>query len=429
MTACVEIINTGSELLLGRVLNTHQLWLCRQLADAGFTVTRQVTVPDTGPDIAAAVQEALSRADVVITTGGLGPTSDDLTREYVARLLGRALREDAAVLEHIAGYFARRQRVQPASTKVQALAPEGAEVLMNQHGTAPGLWMETPPGQFRPGNGSVLIMLPGPPRELHPMFREQVLPRLRQRFPGQEDYAMVTLRSTGLGESRVEEILTPHLQPWLQRGMELGFCARPAEVDVRLAARGPEAAEWVQQARRVVERLLGPYLYGEGDERLEEVVGRLLMEKQARLALAESCTGGFVAHRLTNIPGISQVLWGGVVAYANAAKSAWLDVPPQLLEAHGAVSAPVAEAMARGALQRAGAALALAITGIAGPGGGTPEKPVGTVFLALAWPEGVHVQQHLNALDRETFKYVTSQQALDLLRRKLCGLPLQQGRP
>jgi nicotinamide-nucleotide amidase len=429
MRARVEIINTGSELLLGRVLNTHQLWLCRQLTDAGFTVTRQVTVPDTGPEIAAAVRESLGRAEVVITTGGLGPTSDDLTREEVAKLLGRALREDAGVLQHIAGYFERRKRVQPASTKVQALVPEEATVLMNQFGTAPGLWMEVPAGQFRAAGGSVLVMLPGPPRELHPMFREQVLPRLRQHFTGREDYAVVTLRSSGLGESRVEEIISPPLQELLQQGLELGFCARPAEVDVRLSARGPLAAALVRQARQVVERLIGPYIYGEGEERLEEVVARRLLEKKTRLVLAESCTGGFLAHRLTNVPGISQALWGGVVAYANEAKSLWLDVPPALLAEHGAVSAPVAEAMARGALQRANAEVAIAITGIAGPGGGTPEKPVGTVFIALAWREGIHVQPHLNAMDRETFKYVTTQQALDLLRRWLNGLPLEQGRP
>jgi nicotinamide-nucleotide amidase len=429
MTARVEIINTGSELLLGRVLNTHQLWLCRQLADAGFTVTRQVSVPDTGPEIAAAVRESLGRAEVVITTGGLGPTSDDLTREHVANLLGRPLREDAAVLERIARYFEQRKRAQPPSTRVQALVPEGATVLMNHHGTAPGLWMEVAAGAFRTGEGSVLIMLPGPPRELQPMFREQALPRLRARFAGQEDYAVVTLRSTGLGESRVEELITPPLRGLLEGGLELGFCARPAEVDVRLSARGPEAVERVRQGRQIVEGLLGPFIYGEGDERLEEVVARLLMEKQARLALAESCTGGFVAHRLTNVPGVSQVLWGGVVAYANEAKSLWLDVPPALLAAHGAVSAPVAEAMARGALQRAGADLAVAITGIAGPGGGTADKPVGTVWLALAWRGGVHVQSHLNVMDRETFKHVTSQQALDLVRRHLRGLPLAQGRP
>ncbi|MCX8154984.1 MAG: competence/damage-inducible protein A [Verrucomicrobiae bacterium] len=429
MTARVEIINTGSELLLGRVLNTHQLWLCRQLIDAGFLVHRQVTVADTGPEIAQAVREALARAEIVITTGGLGPTSDDLTRDHVAQLLGRRLQEDAAVLAHIAAWFARRQRRQPPTTRVQALVPEGATVLMNQFGTAPGLWLEVPAGRFRAEGGSVLIMLPGPPRELQPMFCDQVLPRLRQHFPGREEYAVVTLRSTGLGESRVEEMITPPLQALLQQGLELGFCARPAEVDVRLSARGPQAAERVSQGRQIVEKLVGLWIFGEGDEKLEEVVARLLLQQKVRLALAESCTGGFVAHRLTNIPGISQALWGGVVAYANEAKSAWLDVPPELLAAHGAVSAPVAQAMAQGALRRAQADVAVALTGIAGPGGGTPEKPVGTVFLALAWRDGIHVQAHLNAMDRETFKYVTSQQALDLLRRRLLGLPLEQGRP
>ena len=416
----IEIINTGSELLLGRVLNTHQQWLCRHLADLGYTVDRQVAVPDTGRDIQQAVREALGRADLILVTGGLGPTSDDVTRDLIAELLQRPLREDAAVVAVIEGFFAQRQRPMPARTRVQALVPEGAVVLPNAHGTAPGLLIEVSPNPFRErGRTSWLVMLPGPPRELHPMFREQVVPQLRQRLPLEGEFVCRTLKTTGLGESFVEEKIATPLQPLVAAGLEIGYCARVGEVDVRFVARGPGAAQTVAEAERLVRALMPQHIFGEDDDQLEAVIVRRLTERKQTLALAESCTGGFLAHRITNVPGASAVFLAGLVTYSNEAKQRLLGVRAETLAAHGAVSEPVAREMAEGARERNGADYALAVTGIAGPAGGTPEKPVGTVFIALATAQKTVVLHPVNRFDRETFKYVTSQQALELLRRNM----------
>ena len=406
--------------MLGRVLNTHQQWLCRHLADLGYTVDRQVAVPDTGRDIQQAVREALGRADLILVTGGLGPTSDDVTRDLIAELLQRPLREDAAVVAVIEGFFAQRQRPMPARTRVQALVPEGAVVLPNAHGTAPGLLIEVSPNPFRErGQTSWLVMLPGPPRELHPMFREQVVPQLRQRLPLEGEFVCRTLKTTGLGESFVEEKIATPLQPLVAVGLEIGYCARAGEVDVRFVARGPGAAQTVAEAERLVRALMPQHIFGEDDDQLEAVIVRRLTERKQTLALAESCTGGFLAHRITNVPGASAVFLAGLVTYSNEAKQRLLGVRAETLAAHGAVSEPVAREMAEGARERNGADYALAVTGIAGPAGGTPEKPVGTVFIVLATAQKTVVLHPVNRFDRETFKYVTAQQALELLRRNM----------
>lgn len=415
----IEIINTGSELMLGRVLNTHQQWLCRQLADAGYVVSRQVAVADTGPAIEQAIRESLSRADVVITTGGLGPTADDLTRDLVASLLGRKLKEDVAVLAHIRGFFEIRKRRMPDRVRVQALVPEGALVLPNPNGTAPGLAIELP-NPLRGGDkSSWLVMLPGPPRELKPMFTETVLPLLRRVLPLPKAFICHTLRTTGIGESMVEEKLATSLQPLVAAGLELGYCARPGQVDVRLAGVGPEAERLVQEAEQIVQKQIGPYIYGTGEEELEAAIINLLTARKASLAVAESCTGGCIAHRLTNVPGASAVLLAGLVTYSNAAKQKFLGVHAETLAEHGAVSKAVAREMAEGARREAGVEYALSVTGIAGPSGGTAAKPAGTVYIGLAGPFETLVVHNFNPYDRETFKQVTAQQALDLLRRKL----------
>jgi len=416
----VELINTGSELMLGRVVNTHQQWLCRRLADLGYTVPRQVAVPDTGNDIQQAVREALARADLVITTGGLGPTSDDLTRELIAELLGRDLREDATVLAQIRHMFKSRRRPMPERTRVQALILEGAQVLPNSYGTAPGLALELRPNPFRAGGqSSWLIMLPGPPRELRPMFTDIVMPLLQRVLPPPSKFACLTLRTTGIGESTAQERIRGPLQTLVKAGLDLGYCSRPGQVDVRLAARGPAAEQQVRDAEAVVCRLLGPHTYGVEDEELETVIVRLLAERKQTLALAESCTGGHIANRITNVPGASAVLLAGLVTYSNAAKEEFLGVSAGSLARHGAVSEPVAREMAEGARRQTEADYALSVTGVAGPSGGTPEKPVGTVFIGLATPAGIAVERNSNPFDRETFKQVTANQALDLLRRTL----------
>jgi len=407
----VEIINTGSELMLGRVLNTHQQWLCQQFANLGYVVKRQVCVADTAEDIQTAVREALARADLVVTTGGLGPTSDDITRDLIAQLLGRKLVRDEAVAARITGYFAGRKRPMPQSVLVQAMVPEGAMVLPNAFGTAPGLAMTV--------EKKWLVMLPGPPRELRPMFLESVVPLVKRKFGSDEIFIVRTLRSFGMGESAVEEKVAEKLKASVSCGMELGYCARPGQVDVRLAMRGPGAEQIVAAAEAIVRDELGQYIYGLDDDTLEGLVVRTLTARKQTLALAESCTGGCIANKITNVPGASEIFPGGFVAYSNVMKEQFLGVAHEILGEHGAVSEPVAREMANGARKVMNADFALAVTGIAGPGGGSPDKPVGTVFIALASAEGTQIWKMNNAFDRETFKEITAQQALNALRLKL----------
>jgi nicotinamide-nucleotide amidase len=414
----VELINTGSELLLGRVLNTNQQWICRQLADLGWVVERQVAVPDTAHDIRHAVRDGLSRADLVITTGGLGPTSDDITRDLIAEMLGRKLLMNEAIRQTIRHFFTSRNRPQPARTEVQALVPEGAIVLPNSQGTAPGLAMEVPAGAFRSAP-SWLVMLPGPPRELKPMWSDHVVPLLRRVYSPDQTFVCRTLKTTGIGESRVEEAIEKHLADLVSGGLEIGYCARVGEVDVRFICRGPNGAASVAEAEKITRRLLRDHVFGVDDEQLETVIVRLLTERKQTLALAESCTGGFIANRITNVPGASSVLLAGLVTYSNDAKEQFLGVKSETLEQHGAVSEAVAREMVDGIRHQTAADYALSVTGIAGPSGGTPEKPVGTVYIGLATATETRVLHSVNAFDRETFKYVTSQQALELLRKAI----------
>ena len=434
----LEIINTGSELMLGRVLNSHQQWLCRQLSDRGYVVARQIAVADTAVEIRQAVSESLARGGLVITTGGLGPTTDDLTRDAVAELLARSLHEDATVLAAIESWFQRRGRPMPPSVRLQALVPAGAIVLPNAHGTAPGLIMRidedagpkmedgtvlrapssiryTPPSH----SPRWLVMLPGPPRELRPMFTEQVLPWLARQFPLDTPFYARTLRTTGLGESMVQERIAGPLASLVAAGLEIGYCARVGEVDVRLASRRPDAVALVAAAETLVRECVSRHIFGSEDDTLEGAVVRLLTGRRQTLIVAESCTGGRLASRITDVPGASAVFLGGVVSYSNALKQRLLGVRAETLASAGAVSEATAREMAEGARTRNGADYALAVTGIAGPGGGTPAKPVGTVFIALATARATTVIAPLNPYDRETFKNVTTQQALELLRQEL----------
>ena len=413
----VELINTGSELMLGRVLNTHQQWLCRQLADLGYVVTRQVAVPDTAVDIQQSVREALARADLLITTGGLGPTSDDVTRDLIAGLLGKKLCEDAAIVDEIRKFFTSRTRPMPERNRVQALVPEGAIVLANPRGTAPGLAIEVQPNPFRAGGKpSWLVMLPGPPRELRPMFTEIVVPLLKRVLPLENKLVCRTLRTTGVGESSVQEKIDGPLGKLVSAGLELGYCAHMGQVDVRLAARGESAEKIVSEAAAIVRAQLSSAIFGEGDDELEAVVVRQLTEHKQTLAVAESCTGGGLADRLTNVPGASAVFLGGFVTYSNMAKEKFLGVRSETLTQHGAVSEPVAREMAEGARRVMQSDFAVAVTGIAGPSGGTQEKPVGTVFIAVATPSRTKVLKMFNPWDRLAFKEVTARQALNCVR-------------
>jgi nicotinamide-nucleotide amidase len=399
----IELVTTGSELLLGLVTNTHVNFIARQLAPLGLRIARHATVGDDPAAMRAAIAEGLARADILFITGGLGPTSDDITRDIVAELLHRPTHLDQTVAEAIRERFRKRNREMPEKNLVQAMVPEGARVLPNANGTAPGLAIEH--------GGKRIVLLPGPPRELEPMFKESVLPLL----PRGASSECRIYKVAGLPESTVEQKVAPLLADIA--GLELGYCARPGEVEVRVISSLPES---ISNADRRIRGALGEDIFGTGTDRMEEVVIKLLTDAGKSVATAESCTGGFIAHRLTNVSGSSAVFLNGWVTYSNAAKQRDLGVGDAVLKEHGAVSGQVARAMADGARVRSGADYALSATGIAGPTGGTPEKPVGLVFIGLATTVGTQVQRWHLSFDRETFKFFVSQTALDMLRRELC---------
>lgn len=401
----VEILNTGTELLLGTTLNTHGAWLGREMFALGLRVERQVTVGD-GAVIGDVLDEMLWRSDLVIVTGGLGPTSDDVTREACAAVLGVELMEDAGALRSIEEFFARRGRPMAADNRKQALVPAGGVALPNPNGTAPGVYV--------PGRGGIgaVFLLPGPPHELQPMFLAEVAPRLRELAGVSSARGMLELKFTGIGESDFHQGVDQRLAE--VPGLEVGYCARPAEVDLRLI--GDAAAR--DAGRRIAEAAFVKHLVSDDGSSLEAVVVRGLRERGWHLAIAESCTGGLIASRVTDVPGASEVFTHGFVTYADAAKVELLGVGRDLLAAHGAVSEPVARAMAEGALRAGGADIAVAVTGIAGPAGGSADKPVGTVFLALAVRGGeTRVVKQFHPRGREVFKRVVSQAALELVRR------------
>jgi nicotinamide-nucleotide amidase len=405
----VELINTGSELLLGNTLNTHLSYLGQELFPLGLRIERQITVPD-GDAIRQALVESLSRADVILVTGGLGPTTDDITREITAQLLGLPLIEDATVWQDIQSRFSRRGIEMTPRNRRQAQVPRGATVLANPHGTAPGLYLL----HREAGRDRHIFLLPGPPRELQPMFQSQVAPILKPLVPGGAALQSRRWLVVGMGESKVESMVGEALLAI--PGLELGYCARPGAVEIRCIGE-PEA---LVAAEVVLTSQLPTQVAGEGGAPLEALVVHRLTATGKKLATAESCTGGYLAHKITNIPGASDVFLEGFVTYSNAAKIRDLGVPAPLIDQHGAVSDPVARAMAEGALRQSGADFALATTGIAGPGGGTPEKPVGTVHIALAIRGGeTRAEKHTYPTDRATFKELAVQTALDMLRSAL----------
>jgi len=424
----LELINTGTELLLGSTINTHLSWLGESLFPLGLRIARQVAIPD-GDIIRTALLETVGRADIVLVTGGLGPTSDDITRELTAELLGLPLREDPRVLAHIQAYLAERKREMNPHTHRQVMVPEEAVVLHNQFGTAPGLYFpagfairdagcETgDPGIPHPVSPHI-ILLPGPPRELKPMFTGQVVPILKSITGATTARQMGNFKLSGLGETQVSTTVEA---PLLSLGdIELGYCARPGEVIVRVIG----SREQLAAAETILAAAFPENYFTSDDVPIEHVVVDLLTRLGQTVSVAESCTGGCVAHRITNVPGASSVFGRAFVTYANEAKTELLGVPPDLLAAHGAVSREVAAAMAVGCLAASRADHALALTGIAGPGGGSDAKPTGTVFIALAsksHPEPV-VRHHTFRMEREGFKNMAAQTAFDLLRRRLCRM-------
>ena len=415
----VEVINTGTELLLGNVTNTHLTFLGQELFPLGLRVDRQVCVPD-GPDIREALEETFGRADVVLVTGGLGPTSDDLTRDIAAELLGLKLETDPEILQQLRGYFERIKRPFLDSIARQAQVPAGATVIENHHGTAPGLYLPPLPlpGAEKGRRSPHLFLLPGPPRELRPMFSEQIAPMLTELLPAEGPRRFCRIyRAVGIGESQVEALVGPALLAI--EGLEVGYCARIGEVDLRCIG----TADLLERAEAVVLPALQPYLLSRDGKTLEEVLVRRLREKVQTIAVAESCTGGLLAHRLTNVPGASGAFVAGLTTYAYRAKTTLLGVDAALIEKEGAVSRAVAAAMAAGVVRELKVDFALATTGEAGPDSGEG-KPVGTLFVALARAAGGEpiVEEHCFPMDREGFKRRASQIALDLLRRNLEGV-------
>jgi nicotinamide-nucleotide amidase len=404
-----EIIAVGSELLTPYRQDTNSLFLSDQLNQLGIRVMRKVIVGDDRRELHDAFHESLGRVEVVISIGGLGPTEDDLTRETVAELLERRLQRDDAILRGIEARFRRFGRTMPEINARQAMVPEGAVVLPNPRGTAPGLWLEA--------DGHIVILLPGPPSELEPMFLNDVRPRLAERAPKLRLYTR-DLRVAGMPESDVEQRVAPIYVQYLQA--ETTILAAPGEIQLhpRVWSADPAAAEKLLD--EMVERFalaLGENLFSTNGESLEEVVARTLQVNRATIAVAESCTGGMLAARLTNIPGSSSYFRGGVVCYSNDLKSLWVDVPPEMIEAKGAVSSEVALALAAGIRRHTNSTLGLSITGIAGPGGGTPEKPVGLVHIGLADEKGSKERAFRFPGDRDRIRLQATQAALDMLRR------------
>ncbi|PYI95421.1 MAG: competence/damage-inducible protein A [Verrucomicrobia bacterium] len=404
------LINTGTELLLGDVQDAHLAFIAREIFPLGLRIEERRTVPDTDA-IGRTLAELLPGYEMLFVTGGLGPTSDDITRETVADLLGLELRQHPELLESLRQRLRLRGIKWAAGIARQADVPSGAQVLPNENGSAPGFYLKA---NINPRISSPhLFVLPGPPRELQPMFRKYVIPILRFLAPSSAIEQRI-YKIAGMGESSVEEAIGEKVLAI--PGIELGYCARPGEVDLRTIGK-PEP---IQQAEAIIRSALGFSIFSTADETLEEVVVRLLTKRNQTLATAESCTGGLIAHRVTNVPGASQIFVAGYVCYANRAKIGMLNVDRNLIEKHGAVSEPVARSLAEHVRVCAGSDYALATTGIAGPTGGSAEKPVGTVYVGLASAESETIaKKFFFSTDRETFKQLAAQSALDLLRRKI----------
>lgn len=406
----IEVLNTGTELLLGNTLNTHGGWIGRQLFTMGLRVARQSTVPD-GDAIREAFVEMVDRADAIIITGGLGPTSDDLTREIVSETLGIELMQDEHALRTLEAFFTSRDREMAPANLKQTMVPCGADVLPNPNGTAPGLYL---PPRINGRSSCALFLLPGPPRELYPMFHKEVAPRLRALSGVEDIQSVIVLKFTGIGESDFHHGIDAQLASI--PALEYGYCAHIGEVDLRLIGKD----ETIQTARDFVLAKFSEYLISDDGSSMESTVIRLLRKKGSTIATAESCTGGLIAHRLTNVPGSSEAFFYGWVTYANEAKTSQLHVPAETIAIHGAVSEETARAMAEGALKVSGATHAISITGIAGPTGGSEEKPVGTAWLALATQgEPTLAKKIYHPRQRKDFKAASSQSALDMLRRHL----------
>lgn len=408
------IIAVGSELLTPTRVDTNSLYITDLLNGIGIDVISKAIVGDDRPELEAQLAQALARSDLVVLTGGLGPTEDDLTRETVAAHLQLPLSEDAQIVEAIQRRFASRGWKMPEVNRRQAMVPRGAVVLDNPNGTAPGLWIET--------DGKGVLLLPGPPREMRPMFERVVAERLRPRAGGVRILRRV-LKIAGRGESMVEEKTQPIYTAWRNgpHPIDTTILAIPGQVELHLSTRGADIDGMnasLDAAVRQVEAVLGIDIFTHDARTLEEVVGELLRGRGWKIALAESCTGGLATSRLTDVPGSSDYVERGVIAYSNESKVELLGVDPALITAHGAVSEPVAEAMAAGIRERARVDIGVGITGIAGPGGGSEHKPVGTVCISVVMPGPRQITRTMRFPgNRELVKAFSALTAIDMVRR------------
>jgi nicotinamide-nucleotide amidase len=408
MKLAVELVSTGAELLSGRTLNTHALTLAEHLAGLGLPLVRDTTVPDDLAVIRDAVRDALARAPIVVVSGGLGPTSDDLTRDAVAQVVGAEIVMHEPSREAIRARYAHANRVWSELAARHALVLSSAEVLDNRVGLAPGEAIQW--------SGRHLFLLPGPPNEFEAILADHVIPRLRAltgELPLQRLFQL-----TGIGESDLIRLLPE--ADYVVPGLSVGYCARTGRVELRVTAE-PAAASALERAAAVIRARLGEFIFAERRVDLAQVVVEALAARGRTVAVAESCTGGLLGQRLTSIPGSSRVFPGGVIAYANEVKARELGVPPDVLAAKGAVSPEVARAMAVGVRARFGADYGIGVTGIAGPDGGTAEKPVGLVYVGMASAGGVDVKEFRFGGPRAIVREMSAQTALDLLRRALAG--------
>jgi nicotinamide-nucleotide amidase len=405
-----EIIAIGSELLTPYRTDTNSLWLTERLNSVGIEVKAKTVVGDDEPRLEEAIKDALRRSDAIISTGGLGPTEDDITRKVFARVTGRQLLVDYDVLAEIRQRFASRGYQMTPNNERQALIPKGAIVLPNPNGTAPGIKINQ--------EGKLIVLLPGPPREMKPMFDDYVRLDLERMSRGIR-ISTRTLKVTGLGESAMDDLIAPLYRQYSNPTTTILFTDSDLEIHLTAKAETTERADLL--AEELADKLadkLGNYLYSTSGESMEEVVGHRLALKGYSLATAESCTGGLIAERITRVPGSSQYFLGGVVSYTVAAKSALLGISRDLIEKRGVVSGDVAEAMARAVKELFGSTIGLSITGVAGPGGGTDETPVGTVYVGIADDVGANNRRMILPGDRHLIRWRASQAALEMVRRR-----------
>jgi nicotinamide-nucleotide amidase len=410
-----EIIAIGSELLTPFRQDTNSLYLTEKLNALGVEVIFKTIVGDNGEHLAASARLALSRADVIVFSGGLGPTEDDLTRESVAAALGLSIRRDSDLLAHLERRFAERGYTLTSNNLKQADVIVGATALANPQGTAPGQWIS---GKYE-GRERIVILLPGPPHEMKAVFEQHCIERLRAKLP-KRIIATRVLKITGLGESACDARVAPIYKRYID--VQTTILAGAGEIQLHLTTHAPflhSAQVTLDELVGEIEQELGDLVFSDNGDALEQIAGYYLQMRGATLAVAESCTGGLVAERITSVSGSSRYFLGGAVVYSNQLKTALADVPAELLAAHGAVSSQVAVALAEGIRKRCGATLGLGVTGVAGPNGGTSEKPVGLVFHALASEQGTEVMERKFPGDRERVRRFASQHALDMVRRKL----------